>query len=90
MDYARHWEKGGVRFGESLWCCTSMKVHGKLWGSKLRTVQKIPQLAVETAVEKHLGIISLSINTANLSFCSLQGEILHILQTDLGNFSSMD
>lgn len=89
MDYAWHWEKGGVRFGESLWCCTSMKVHGKPSGSKLRTAQKIPQLAV-TAVEKHLGIISLSINTANLSFCSLQGEILHILQADLGNFSSMD
>lgn len=89
MDYAWRWEKGGVRFGESLWCCTSMKVHGKLSGSKLRTAQKIPQLAV-TAVEKHLGIISLSINTANLSFCSLQGEILHILQADLGNFSSMD
>lgn len=89
MDYAWAWEKGGVRLDESQWCYTNMKVHAKLWGSKLGTVQKIPQLAV-TAVKKHLGIVSLSINTANFSFCSLQGEILYILQTDLGHFSSTD
>lgn len=82
-------EECGVRLDESLCCYKSMKVHGKLWGSKLRTVQKIPQLAV-TAVEKHLGIVSLSINATNFSFCSLQGEILHILQADLGHFGSMD
>lgn len=89
MDYAWGWEKGGVRLDESLWCYPNMKVHGKFWGSKLRTFQKIPQLAV-TDVEKHLGIVSLSIDTPNFSFCSLQGEILCILQTDLGHFSSMD
>lgn len=89
MDYAWDWEKGGARLDERLWCYASMKVHGKPRGSKMRTVQKIPQLAV-TSVKKHLGIVSLSINTANFSFCSLQGKILHILLPDLGHFGSMD
>lgn len=58
-------------------------------GKVNRTVHKIPQLAV-TAVKKHLGVVSLSINTAHFSFCSLQGEILHIVRADLDHFSNMD
>lgn len=76
-------------FGGSLWHCTWGKLQSWLWGSKLRTVWKTPWLVV-AGVEQHLGVICLTINTVNFSFCSLQGEILHRLQADLGHLSSMD
>lgn len=59
------------------------------FGEVNRTVWKSPCLAVAT-VEQHLGIISLTTNTINFSFSSLQGEILHRLQTDSGHLSSTD
>ena len=74
---------------EVWWHCTCGKLQRWLQGIKLRTVWKTPWLAV-AAVEQHLGIISLTITTVNFSFCSLQGEILHRLQADLGHLGSMD
>lgn len=89
VDHTWGWERGAIRFGGSLWGCMWGKMQSCLWGSKLRTVWKTPWLAM-AAVEQHLGIISFTINTLNVSFCLLQGEILHRLQADLGHLSSMD
>lgn len=92
VDHRWGWERDAVRFGKSaalLWCCGAALLANCRAGSKLRTLWKTPWLTV-AAVEQRQWIMSLAINAVNCSFCSLQGEILHTLQSDLGHLSSTD